>query len=558
LAESLSLKKIQFKAGARPDAPPLAITGGHAIVLVGPNNSGKSLALRELEAWATGQEAMRKIIAGVEVKWPTYDESLALLKEIEAPSPTPLPPEHVYVSAVRPGKDPLQYPVSLSGPAQWVQEPAQHSEALRSTFLQPYTTRLDGRGRFALADPQPSGDLQQPARNHLWRLLQDDQRREQVRELVAQAFGFHFFIDGTGMNEFRVRLAPTAPPEEIDELSFGPAARDFASKAPLLGDLGDGVQAYVGLISAVLGLTARHLLIDEPEAFLHPVLSRRLGSNLVALAEERAGTLVVATHSPNFLMGCIEESPETTVVRLTFEKEVPTARVLPSDQLSELLHDPLLRSTRALEGLFHRAVIITESDNDRAFYGEINRRLVLDDRGIPDALFINAQNWQTTARLMGPLRAIGIPASVIIDFDSLASPDSWSSYFKAMGLDDEKRGQLGQQKSKCSGYLKTVGKRAYKAKGIDALPPAEAEEVDQFLGALRRHGIFVVPVGEVENWLADLEVPGAKTQWAVKMLERLGSDTTSDEWVAPGDGDVWGFLDSIGAWVGDPDRRGIP
>ena len=42
------LKTIRFKFGPTPDAAPIEITPGPMTVIVGPNNSGKSLTLQEL------------------------------------------------------------------------------------------------------------------------------------------------------------------------------------------------------------------------------------------------------------------------------------------------------------------------------------------------------------------------------------------------------------------------------------------------------------------------------------------------------------------------------
>jgi hypothetical protein len=188
--------------------------------------------------------------------------------------------------------EPLERQVNQDAIRQWIETGS--DSALCSNLLQPHMVRLDGLGRFALADAQPSGDLQLPAHNHLWPLLQDDPARERARALIHDAFGLYFFVDVTAMTQFRIRMAADAP-EGVDELSFGPEAREFSAIAPVLTELGDGVQAFVGLISAVLGLPGNLLLVDEPEAFLHPVLARRLGSNLTELANHHSGNLVVAT-----------------------------------------------------------------------------------------------------------------------------------------------------------------------------------------------------------------------------------------------------------------------
>jgi hypothetical protein len=71
--------------------------------------------------------------------------------------------------------------------------------------------------------------------------------------------------------------------------------------------------------------------------------------------------------------------------------------------------------------LFFEAVIVCEADSDRAFYQEINERLLaeFDNRGMNNCLFINAQNKQTVWDIVKPLRELGIPTIGIVDIDVL-------------------------------------------------------------------------------------------------------------------------------------------
>ena len=71
--------------------------------------------------------------------------------------------------------------------------------------------------------------------------------------------------------------------------------------------------------------------------------------------------------------------------------------LLPKEKILNLMRKPLLRFTSVLNGLFFESVVVAEADSDRAFYQEINERLLgkSDPRGIPNCLFINAQNKQT-------------------------------------------------------------------------------------------------------------------------------------------------------------------
>ncbi len=66
-----------------------------------------------------------------------------------------------------------------------------------------------------------------------------------------------------------------------------------------------------------------------------------------------------------------------------------------SEALRKFFKAPLIRSANVISGLFHDGVVVTESDNDRAFYSEIYYRLAEKESGYPALLFVNAQNKQT-------------------------------------------------------------------------------------------------------------------------------------------------------------------
>lgn len=141
---------------------------------------------------------------------------------------------------------------------------------------------------------------------------------------------------------------------------------------------GDGIQTFTGLTAAVLSTDFRVLLIDEPEAFLHPPLARKLGLTLTELSADRDIQIFTATHSPDFLMGCFEAGTPVNVLRLTYDKEVATAHLLSPERLRDVTQDPLLRSSNVMSALFYKGAIVTEADTDRAFYQEINERLLRD------------------------------------------------------------------------------------------------------------------------------------------------------------------------------------
>ncbi len=96
-----------------------------------------------------------------------------------------------------------------------------------------------------------------------------------------------------------------------------------------------------------------------------------------------------------------------------------------------------------------------------------------------------------------------------------------------------------------------------KRKGVDALEAPVRGLADALLAELREYGLFVVPGGELETWLAGLDVPGHGNAWLVDLFGRIGSTADAPSYVRPGAGDVWQFLDTVATWVRDPARRGM-
>lgn len=73
-------------------------------VIVGPNNSGKSLALREIMFWAEGDDRERRVVDEIDVEWPAdIDGALKQLRPFEAvPSPgEQQPPNSILLSMHR-------------------------------------------------------------------------------------------------------------------------------------------------------------------------------------------------------------------------------------------------------------------------------------------------------------------------------------------------------------------------------------------------------------------------------------------------------------------------
>lgn len=292
---------------------------------------------------------------------------------------------------------------------------------------------------------------------------------------------------------------------------------------------------------------------------MHPPLARRLGRYLATVISEREGSLIAATHSSDFLAGCVDAGHPLSVVRLTYASPgAATARLLDAADLRELMTDPLVRSARVLSGLFHRAVIVVEGDTDRMFYDEINERLDDVGRGVSDALVINAHSWQTVGRIVEPLRRLGVPAAAILDLDAIIKGGEWAPLWRAMHLPDDERQRLADLRLDAERALRATGNgdKPYKRLGLDALEGSDRDVVDHFIRQVALFGVFLVPVGVLENWLPELGIEG-KSSWIERIFAAMGDHPSAAGYVQAADGGPWEFLDTIENWVADPQRGGM-
>lgn len=579
---------------------------GAVTVFVGPNNSGKSLLLREIENFAEGwinprtgvkENPNAEILDRFVPKLPGREEAeqLLLSRKFDNPAYGPVPQGYLRVYKIdfvydqyqgRQGY--VQKDLSLAGTLGDLDRYNSDPQAIEGNpytlltllydFVSLFTIRLDGSTRLALTEPRPGGDIRAPAQNHLWALARDEQARARLREITRDAFGRYFLIDPTGMQNFRVSMSDTKPPPHT-ELYLGPEGREFFDRATDIADLSDGIKAFTGLAAAVLSADFRVMLVDEPEAFLHPVLARKLGRRLTELASDREGNVLAATHSPDFLMGCIEAG-DVNVIRLTYRRKVPSARILPSSELRGMMRDPLLRSTGVLGALFHEGSVVCEGDSDRAFYQEINYRLLNagpagpedlngaevseeheEPEGVDNAIFLIAQNKATIRKIVQPLRTMGIPSAAIVDIDIIKESSTFKTLLKAAFVPQTSINVWGSHRGELHRRLEAKDTE-YQKGGIDLLDSEDRESAETLLDNLADYGIFVVPIGDLERWLgawlSALSERPRKDNWVPRVFELMGSDPTDANYLKPQEGDVWDFMRKVAEWIANPNRKGMP
>jgi len=562
------LRSLTLRCGTREDPQPVKIDIAGIVCVVGPNNSGKSFLLKQLEHSLRVMGEYKPefivdfdIVSNLQYYNEVIDpntETVMAARLADARSHTENVhtlhalelPEFGKNMAVNINKASL-----LETLKQYHGGANSYYELGLSGFFTFLTSRLDGRSRFQLMSPSQSSDYRSNPKTILQVLFKCPGEMNSVRRYVSDAFGLYPVIDAQGMETLQWRFSRRELPSWFSESKIGVKSISFLDKCLASHEVSDGVLAYTGLVAALHAGGFLLTLVDEPEAFLHPPLARKLGRDLAKILEAKKGTLIAATHSPDFVFGCIDSGYPTTILRMDYRDGKCSPKVVDPNVLKKFLAHPLFRSIGVASSLFYDGVVITEADNDRAVYSEIYRKIALQGDRTPEVLFLNAQNKNTLHEIFGPLREFGIPAAAIADIDALK--DELTRMFEPARIPKAMRPGLNHLKTHLIDTLKKANLDLKKPNVVSQLTLEDQENAEKLFQDLNKYGIFVVPVGELECWLKDMEISGDKTRWAKEVLQRLGDDANDPGYIAIGDGDIWKFVKSITAWIADPNRKGM-
>lgn len=553
----MRVERLKFKVGIDAASPPLSVEPQRVTVFIGPNNGGKSASLRELHHSLTTGQDLNRIFSEIAHEQLTEEQIQDAIKHFTIDG----------IQATGPGKSVFGYrgdrqefnsdQVRKFMKYKDPENGGRQSIHAYGIILRHYTLNLSGENRLGLAGGGGAQNLRETPQSTIAALFLDNVLRHRVSSIVHDAFGQYLVIDPTTMGSLNYALSESNPSDEIAR-SFGDEALKFYSTCSPLMQASDGTRAFVGIIIEVIAGQHDILIIDEPEAFLHPALAYLLGREVAKNLEE-GKQLFVSTHSPHFLMGCMSVGAPVDIIRLTYRAKQATARLLPSTELRRMMIDPLLKSIGVVGALFFESAVVVEADSDRAFYEEINSRLNLFGAGgLRHTAFLNAHNKQEAAHIARVLRNIGIPAAMVLDLDWIKEDGKVAQrYFAAAGIPAGLRSGLLEMRRTVRASLEAVGEDYRSTGGIGRLEGAARATAVSFFDQTARFGLFTVRRGELEQWLPHLNVNARKDQWLQKIFEALGSDVSQADYVKPSDDDVWEMMRDVGSWVSNNAREGM-
>ena len=176
-------------------------------------------------------------------------------------------------------------------------------------------------------------------------------------------------------------------------------------------------------------------------------------------------------------------------------------------------------------------------------------------------VFVGPNHSGTTARIIAPLRRLGVAAAAIVDIDLLleAKSQGFQNLIEAAGIPPATRQSLGQLRGQLHAIVKPKDK-SLKKQGTACVTGNERLDLNNLIDQMAQYGVFVVPVGELECWLPNLPRSqwSDKTEWLLQTFEAMGEEADASDYLQPSTGDVWDFMSRVCGWLQNPHRLGMP
>ncbi|TQS92924.1 hypothetical protein EU811_07750 [Arthrobacter sp. TS-15] len=292
----------------------------------------------------------------------------------------------------------------------------------------------NAQGRFALGSVAEMREMAGDPPQHPVHYLQDSKTLlEEVSSVSRDVFGLPLTLDTLGR---AVRLRVGEMGMEAPRINDIPVEyRDRMASLRPLDEQGDGMRSLMGQLLPIVTATYRVVILDEPEAFLHPPQAHALGAQLGRLAAKTGIQILIATHDRSFITGLLDSGVDVSVVRLSRSEGTPKASQLDAVQLRGLWTDPVLKYTNVLDGLFHRLVVLAEAEGDCAYLAaavDCDRRT---EGPLPrnEILFIPTGGKDGMAKVAAALTAVDVPVVAAPDLDMLSDQRKLQTLVESVG-----------------------------------------------------------------------------------------------------------------------------
>lgn len=487
------------------DGTTLPVNKNDIVVFVGPNNVGKSQALKDVECLA--KTATPGIIVPT-VAFSGFSQNgtidgISLWLEKTIPHWEGFRGQHVYAGLdFMISTDVACQPFMKNGP--W---------ELAKVFV----CSIKTDSRLSVSTPPEIMDIVKQPKHPIHVL----QQNAGIRNKVSKYFKLAFDVPLVLFTQFGKHLPLVLGPkpklldEYSDEIEREEKVAGILRSYPHLERQGDGMRSFAGIM---LYLSIDHyntFLIDEPELFLHPPQARLMGEIVGDLLSNEQQAFI-STHSIHFIQGLLEKCPERVkVVRITRTGNTNAFSILDKSRLLELSKDPFMKYSNVLEGLFYKNVVLCEADADCMFYSMLNGASDMKGAKSADTLFVHCGGKQRMAAVVRDLCALHVDFRVVPDFDIFndkntlknlveACGGTWSECerdFNVLSADILNR----SRNDKPENVLLTEIQNLLNANSFKPVSNSKIESIKSLLeresewGRLKKSGLHGIPSGEPQN-----------------------------------------------------------
>ncbi len=543
---TISFEKLTFSDGTEVN-----LGVGDIVVFVGPNNAGKSAALRELEQFI-GPPVRQTVITNASLRRTGSPQEVRSFLETTARKSGDAP-NLVYQG--------FGYSINANALDGWW-------DSRLDLFRNLLCMRISTETRITFSNKQPSIDTVSSSPTHPTHIIYADDRIEQrLSRYFKRAFGKDLIVDRGGGSQIPLMVGtrPTAGIGE-DRVSATYVER-LRNVAQPLDTQGDGMRSFASVILQLLAPSTQSvLLLDEPEAYLHPPQAKLLGE-FIAKERRPQSQLFIATHSADVLHGLLQAAPEQLrIIRIERVGEVNRVKELDKEKARTIGSDPLMKFSNVLNGIFHERVIICEADSDCMFYSALLDLPKIRGEQQPDVLFVHANGKHRMAALAEALRSLGVMVDTIADIDVIndgsvhrkiveALGGIWSTFeVQAKPVRDaiiqhkpwlnsaevtnaviaivEKAPTTGEFPKSLRKDIESIFRKAspwdaVKEAGEAAIPGGQPSvhyrELKKLCSAI---GLWIVPKGEMEGFCK--EIGGHGPRWVQQVIETYDLATASE------------------------------
>lgn len=532
------ISKLKFNNGQELD-----ITANDIVVFVGPNNAGKSQSLKDI--YALSKDKVPSVVISDITITKTAAPVSQLLSEIAAGSN-----QGSYTSY-----DILGHSMNI-----WSYTDNNFlQDTFYGAFRELFVANLDTSARLTICSPPSSIRRDGGKRHPIHYAAFDSKYRKWLSDSFKKAFG----VEITPNTQFgsQIPLCIGSPVhldgEYEDEQSRQEEYAKILDTYKQVQNQGDGIKSFTGILLYLMLDYYRTYLIDEPESFLHPPQARIMGQIIGQTLSDQQQAFI-STHSEDVIKGLLEVCPERIkIVRITRQDDTNHFSILNNSEFNQVWNDPLLKYSNIMASLFHKSVVLCESDSDCKLYSIIESHIKQKQGKYSETLFIHCGGKHRMSKIVTALRSLDISVKLIPDIDVLNDQDVFKGIVQAFGIDfgtiqtdynnivsnlhspkekinrNSAKSEITQVLDSSSNtelspreikdireVISTISKwEAVKAAGVTAIPSGNAtasyRSMDQIL---KSAGIYIVPVGELECFVK--EVGGHGPEWVNNVLER--------------------------------------